>query len=180
MSPRAAGLWAVLVAAIADQAHKYWMLYIFDIRSRQPVPIGEVLDLVLVWNPGISYSLLRMDTAAGRWMLVAFVLVAIGFLTWLLWRADNLWLGLGFGLIIGGAIGNLIDRVVYGAVADFFHFFVETSRWGRISWYVFNIADVAIVAGVLLLLYESLFVKAGGAGENGDPATKSPESGGNT
>jgi signal peptidase II len=194
MSPRSAGSIAAVLALIADQAHKLWMLQVFDIRSRQPVHAGPFLDLVLVWNPGISYSLLRMDTPAGRWGLAAFVAVATAFLGWLMWRAGNKWLGVGLGLIVGGALGNLIDRLAYGAVADFFHLFIETERWGRLSWYVFNIADVAIVAGVALLLYEAFFVAQnsepeavpeqkrsdGRAGEtkNGEPATKSPETGG--
>lgn len=188
MSPRAAGLWAAALAFCADQAHKLWMLQIFDIEANQPVHVAPFLDLVLVWNPGISYSLLRMDTPAGRWALAGFVALATAFLIWLMWRAGNKWLGAGLGLIVGGALGNLMDRLAYGAVADFFHFFVNTASWGRVSWYVFNIADVAIVAGVLLLLYESFFVHQAesnadeqndGAkigGDRGDAATKSPES----
>lgn len=191
LSPRATGLWMAGMALAADQAHKYWMLQIFDIRSRQPVHATPFLDLVLVWNPGISYSLLRMDTTAGRWALAAFVTAAILVLGWLLWRAGNKWLGAGLGLIVGGAIGNLIDRLVFGAVADFFYLFIDTERWGRLSWYVFNIADVAIVAGVVLLLYESFFVAQApdtqsqsgpsgpAAGQNASVATKSPESGDN-
>ncbi|MGE3247214.1 MAG: signal peptidase II [Beijerinckiaceae bacterium] len=171
MSARALGVWTALAALAADQGHKLWMLNIFDIRSRQPLHLGPFLDIVLVWNPGISYSLLRADTPAGRWALVAFAVAAISGLGWLMWRASNYWLGLGFGLIVGGAIGNLIDRIAYGAVADFFHLYIDTVRWGRLSWYVFNIADVAIVAGVALLMYEAFFVA-------GRTATKSPESGG--
>ena len=86
---------------------------------------------------------------------------------------------MGLGLIAGGALGNLIDRIAYGAVADFFYFFLDTERWGRLSWYVFNIADVAIVAGVVLLLYESVFVKPAAGAEMTAPATKSPEMDGN-
>ncbi len=178
LSPRAAGLWAVLAAAVADQVHKYWMLHIYDIRSYQPVHVTGFLDLVLVWNPGISYSLLRANTPAGRWALIGFTALAIAVLLYLMWRAGNYLLGLGFGLIAGGALGNLADRVVYGAVADFFHLFADTERWGRLSWYVFNVADVAIVAGVGLLLYESIFVKTDVTGENPDAATKSPENSG--
>ena len=184
MTPRSAGLCAAALALFADQAHKLWMLHVYDIASKQPVRAGPFLDLVLVWNPGISYSLLRMDSDAGRWALVAFVVVATLFLGWLMWRAANKWLGLGLGLIVGGAIGNLIDRIVYGAVADFFHLFLDTERWGKLSWYVFNIADVAIFAGVIILLYEAFFVPqlpdaetaiGQDAAISKGPATKSPE-----
>ena len=74
-----------------------------------------------------------------------------------MWRSIAPLLSLGLGLIVGGAIGNAIDRAVYGAVADFAYLYLDTERWGRLSWYVFNIADVAIVAGVALLLYDSFF-----------------------
>lgn len=175
MTPRAAGLWAAAFAAIVDQAHKYWMLHIFDIRSFQPVHVTSFLDLVMVWNPGISYSLLSAKTATGRWLLIAFIIFALAVILWMLWRAANRWLGIGFGLIAGGALGNLVDRLAYGAVADFFHLFIDTERWGRLSWYVFNLADVAIVAGVALLLYESIFVKTPGEPGNAASVTKSPE-----
>lgn len=178
LSPRAAGLWVALAAALADQAHKYWMLHVYDIRSYQPVHVAGFMDLVLVWNPGISYSLLRANTPAGRWLLIGFTALAIAVLLYLVWRSANLLLGLGFGLIVGGALGNLADRVAYGAVADFFHFFLDTEQWGRLSWYVFNVADVAIVAGVALLLYESAFARPAGGGEKPGAATKSPENSG--
>ncbi len=186
LTPRQAGLSAAALALIADQGHKYWMLQVYDIGARQPVHAAPFLDLVLVWNPGISYSLLRADTPAGRWALVGFVTLAIIVLGWLVWRAGNRWLGIALGLIIGGALGNLADRVAYGAVADFFHLFVDTDRWGRLSWYVFNIADVAIVAGVMLMLYEALFVaglsESGAAGDlSGETASatkKSPKNSG--
>ena len=177
LTPRAAGLWTAALAFAADQAHKYWMLQIYDIRSIQPVHVGPFLDLVLVWNPGISYSLLRADTATGRWALVGFISIATLVLGWLMWRAANRYLSVGLGLIVGGALGNLVDRIVFGAVADFFHLFIDTERWGRLSWYVFNIADVAIVAGVALLLYDSFFISGGQDKDQDDPATKSPETG---
>ena len=89
----------------------------------------------------------------------------------LLWvwmpRITTRWSALSLGLIIGGAVGNAIDRVAYGAVADFAHFHITTATW-NFSWYVFNLADVAIVVGVAGLLYESLF---------GDSAVKAPRSG---
>jgi signal peptidase II len=151
MGPRAAGLLTALATLIVDQGHKLWMLFVFDIAKNQPVQLGPFLDLVMAWNPGISYSLLRADTDAGRYGLLALALLVTGGLLVWLWRAPLKLTSVALGLIIGGALGNAYDRFAYGAVADFFHFHV-----GSFSWYVFNLADVAIVAGVGLLLYESL------------------------
>lgn len=135
---------------IADQGFKLWMLEGFDIASRGRVAVTPFLDLVMVWNYGISYGLFQQEAGTGRWLLVAVTLV-VTVLFWL-WgaRADRRLAAWGFALVISGAIGNGIDRVVWGAVADFFHFHV-----GDFSWYVFNLADVWIVAGVAALMYDS-------------------------
>src|SRR6202007_155086 len=103
-------------------------------------------------NPGISYSLLSAHSAAGRWGLVALALIATACLVVWLWRARMRSTALALGLIIGGGLGNAYDRFMYGFVADFYHFHV-----GNFSWYVFNLADVAVVAGVGLLLVETVF-----------------------
>jgi signal peptidase II len=118
------------------------------------VRLTPFFDLVMAWNPGISYSLFRADSDAGRYALLAVQLAAIVFLSVWLWRAQSRLTGLGLGLIVGSALGNAWDRFAYGAVADFAHFHI-----GQFSWYIFNIADVGIVAGVALLLYESFFVR---------------------
>ena len=135
---------------LVDQAHKLWMLNVYDIISRQPVRILPFFDLVMAWNKGVSYSLFEADSDLERYVLLAVTTAATLFLVVWLWRAQTRLSGLALGLIIGGAIGNGIDRMAYGAVADFFHFHV-----GTFSWYVFNLADIGIVAGVGLLLYES-------------------------
>ncbi len=150
MSPLGLGIAALTV--LIDQAHKAWMLYIYDIGAKGSVTLTPFFDLVLVWNQGISYGLLPQESAAGRWGLIFFAFAAS--LALALWLA-RLTAPLGaasIGLIIGGAIGNAIDRIAYGAVADFFSLHVFGYQW-----YVFNIADAAIVAGVVALLYESLF-----------------------
>ena len=135
---------------LVDQAHKLWMLTVYDIVSRQPVRVLPFFDLVMAWNKGVSYSLFEADSDLERYALLAVTAGATLFLAVWLWRAQTRLSGLALGLIIGGAVGNGIDRAAYGAVADFFHFHV-----GTFSWYVFNLADVGIVAGVGLLLYES-------------------------
>ncbi len=149
---RAVGLLALLLSLGADLAHKYWMLFVFDISTRQPVPLGPWMDMILAWNFGVSYSLLQTHSDLGRYGLIGFTVLATTFMALWLWRAKNLMSAIGLGMIIGGALGNIHDRVRWGAVADFFHFHI-----GSFSWYVFNIADVAIVLGTVLLLVEALF-----------------------
>ena len=153
-SPRILGLITAFAMLVIDQGHKFWMLDVYDISSKQPVSVLPWLDLVMAWNNGISYSLLRADSPAGRYALLALTLGATLLLAVWMWRAPNRVATFGLGLIVGGALGNAYDRFTYGAVADFFHFHV-----GSFSWYVFNLADVGIVAGVGLLLYESFFIK---------------------
>jgi signal peptidase II len=141
---------AVFVFAI-DQLHKWWMLGAFDIAARQPVTVAPFLDLVLVWNRGISYGWFAQESEAGRWALIGLSLaVIIGLWLWLA-QARRAVAAAAMGLVIGGALANTMDRIIHGAVADFFLF-----HGFGFSWYVFNIADSAIVAGVGLLLYETL------------------------
>jgi signal peptidase II len=148
---RAIGIAAALCALALDQLHKTWALFVFDIAARQPVHVTPFFDMILAWNRGISYSLFPADSDRGRYVLLALTLAATVFLALWLWRSKSGLTSLALGLLVGGALGNALDRALYGAVADFFLFHI-----GRFSWYVFNLADVAIVAGVGLLLYESL------------------------
>jgi len=150
------GLAAALAAGLADQALKLWLLFGFGLAQRGVVPLAPMLDLRLIWNPGISYGLLQQQTPLGGLILLLGKAAAVVLLWVWLARTRTRLSALSLGLIIGGAIGNAVDRLAYGAVADFVHFHV-----GSFSWYVFNLADAAIVAGVIGLLYEALF--AGGA-----------------
>ena len=141
------GLVTALIAAGADQFHKWWMIEIYAIAKRGRVALTDFLDVVMVWNKGISYGLLR---ATGPGLLVGVqILVGLFMVVWLA-RVGNRLQALASGLIIGGAIGNISDRLRFGAVADFFHFHA-----GSYSWYVFNLADVWIVAGAVLFVYDS-------------------------
>ena len=149
------GLAVAAVACLLDQASKLYLLFVFDIAAREPVRIGPFIDIVLARNPGISYGLFQTQGPVGQWVLLGFKAVAILLLLlWLAHAKDRL-TALSLGLIIGGAMGNAIDRLAYGWVADFVLFHISTPNW-RFNWYVFNLADVAIVAGVIGLLYESL------------------------
>jgi signal peptidase II len=148
----ALGLTAALLVVAVDQAHKWWMLLSYQIEMRGRVAVLPFLDLVYVKNLGVSYGLLLQDGHLGQWILAGFALLAAGaMVVWLARGISNRLVAGSVGLIIGGAISNAIDRLTLGGVADFF----SLHAFG-FYWYVFNIADVAIVAGVLGLLYDSL------------------------
>ena len=148
-SPRRIGILAAIVAIAIDQASKTWLLQVYDLPAHPSVQLTPWLDLHLAWNRGISYSLLTASTNAGRWMLIAGTLAATALLSVWLAKARLRLTGLALGLLIGGALGNVVDRVLYGAVMDFVYFHI-----GSFQWYIFNGADCAIVIGVGLLLFE--------------------------
>ena len=156
MTPRWRGFAMALLTLALDQGNKLWLIDVFDIAQNQPVAVAPFLDVVFARNPGISYSLFSAHTAFGRWGLVAFTFAATAALAVWLWRSTTILVCLALGLVVGGALGNGIDRLLYGWVADFYYFHV-----GRFHWYIFNLADVAIVAGVAILLFESLVLAPG-------------------
>ena len=153
------GVIAAVVTLIVDQASKLWLLHVFDIGHRGMVRVTPFFDLVLAWNTGISYGWLQNMGATGQTLLMAGKAVAIVLLAIWMARSQTRLAVIGLGLIIGGAIGNAIDRIAYGAVVDFalFHIAIAGKTY---SWYVFNLADAAIVAGVAALLYDSLIAPA--------------------
>ena len=155
LKPRNWGIIAAVVALIADQGSKLYLLYgagFAHMGPGQSVPVLPFFNLVMVWNPGISYGLFPASSWIGTAALVVFSVIAVVGLSWWLWNTTSQSLAIGLGLVIGGAIGNnLIDRVVYGRVADFFHFYA----FGY-DWYVFNIADTAITLGAIAIVYEVL------------------------
>jgi signal peptidase II len=148
------GLIAAVAAVALDQALKLWLLFGFDLETRGVVRLAPFLDLVAVWNTGISYGLFPQDGALGRWVLLGVKAAAVALLSVWLARAGTRLTALSLGLIIGGAIGNAIDRLAFGAVFDFVLFHVTTESFS-FRWYVFNLADAAIVAGVVGLLYDA-------------------------
>jgi signal peptidase II len=143
------------VTAAVDQGAKIWLLFGLDLPARGIVRLTPFLDLALTWNTGISYGLFRQQGPFGQGALLALKAVAVVLLWIWLARTSSRLAALSLGLIIGGAIGNAIDRLAYGAVADFVLFHVTTASFS-FNWYVFNLADVAIVAGVIGLLFETL------------------------
>jgi signal peptidase II len=153
-APRQLGLVVAGLSLAADQISKNLLLYGYGFRER-PFDRIEVLpffDVVMVWNRGISYGLFQAGSTAGTIALSVFQLAAAIGLTWWLFRIHDRLLAAAVGLLIGGALGNVIDRIFYGAVADFFYFHV-----GDRGWYVFNVADAAITIGVILLLADMVF-----------------------
>jgi signal peptidase II len=149
------GLAIGLLACLVDQAAKFWLLYGLDLPSRSHIALTSFIEVLLTWNTGISYGLFPQQGPLGQWALLAFKVGAVAFLWVWLTRATSRLTAVALGLIIGGAVGNAIDRLHWPGVLDFVLFHIETVTWS-FRWYVFNLADVAIVAGVFGLLYESL------------------------
>ncbi|WP_457105128.1 signal peptidase II [Methylobacterium sp. P5_C11] len=151
MTPSRAGLLALLLTLLLDQASKLGLYFGTDLVLTQPWRMAPFVDFVVVWNRGVSYGLFQQESGFGRWLLVALSLAAaLGLGLWMR-RAGSRLLAVALGLIVGGALGNAIDRAAYGAVFDFVH--LHAGGW---SWYVFNVADAAIVAGVIGLILDSL------------------------
>jgi len=148
------GLAVALVVALIDQASKIYLLLVFDLAVNGPLRVAPFLDFILTRNTGISYGLFQTGPL-GQYVLLAIKAAAVLLLWVWLARSDNRLMALSLGLIVGGALGNAIDRLAHGWVVDFVFFHLETADW-RFNWYVFNLADVAIVAGVVGLLYESM------------------------
>ncbi|MBH5398564.1 signal peptidase II [Bradyrhizobium sp. CNPSo 4010] len=164
MTPLRAGILAAMVTLVADQASKLWLLNVFDLARRGAVRVTPFFDLVLAWNIGISFGWLQNDSQAAQLALMAVKAIAVVALAIWMARSQTVLATVALGLIIGGAIGNGIDRLAYGAVVDFALFHIEIAG-NTYHWYVFNLADVAIVAGVAALLYDSFL---------GVPAAKAP------
>ena len=149
------GLAFAVLLLVLDQLSKWWVLEMVQLPDKQNLPVlllGPIgLDLTMVWNRGVTFGLF---SGGGAWNHIILGLVALGvaamLLRWL-WKADTGMVALALGAVIGGAIGNVIDRFRFGAVVDF----VDVHAWGW-HWYVFNVADAAIVCGVLALVADAL------------------------
>ena len=145
------GLAAVVLAL--DQITKWWILGTV-MQPPRIIPVLPFFNLVMGWNQGISFGLLNWDSPLGAWLLSLVALAITGALLVWLYRADRLRVGLGIGLIVGGALGNLADRVSWGAVLDFLDF----HAWGY-HWPAFNVADSGITVGAAVLILDSLFYR---------------------
>ena len=143
------------IIAVLDQATK-WLIVSLVMQPPRVIEVTGFFNLVLTYNTGISFGLLR---GGNGWAVAALILVALAIvaalLRWL-WRQPEPLLALSVGLISGGAVGNMIDRLHSGAVVDFLDFHLR--GW---HWPAFNLADSTIVVGVVLLLIDGLFRPAG-------------------
>ena len=142
---------AGLVVLFADQASKWWILNVVRLPEIGQVVLLPVLNLTMVWNRGVTFGLL---TGFGQWSYLPLAAIAlavvVALVVWLR-RAESRLVAIALGAIVGGALSNVIDRLRFGAVIDFIH-----AHLGAWSWYVFNLADAAIVCGVAALVFDGL------------------------
>ena len=148
---RVIGMSLILMAWLVDRITKAWILNHFSTPGNGPFRVTPFLNIVMGWNQGISFGLFDNHADAGRWVLIVLTLVVAVVLGGWLWRSKSRLQGAALGLVIGGALGNIYDRVRFGAVADFID-----AHWGDIHFWTFNGADSAISLGVVLLLWDSL------------------------
>ena len=156
------GLVAGVVVLAADQASKWWILDFVDLPEVGQVVVLPVLNLTVVRNYGVTFGLLA---GFGQWSYLLLAAVALAVVVALgLWlrRAESRLVATALGAIVGGALSNVIDRLRFGAVVDFIH-----AHIGAWSWYVFNLADAAIVCGVAALVLDSLLPRAQRANPTG-------------
>ncbi|MDJ0948035.1 MAG: signal peptidase II [Alphaproteobacteria bacterium] len=146
------GLPIAAVLLVIDQLSK-WVIVSQVMQPPRVIEVTGFFNIVMAWNTGVSFGMFASDSPYGRWALVALALaISAGMAVWLL-RAETRLQAAALGLVIGGALGNVIDRLRFGAVADFLDFHA-----GGYHWPAFNAADSAIAVGVALLLYDALFV----------------------
>lgn len=145
------GLAAALAVIVTDQASKAWLLGVLAQANGGPIRVLPFFDLVMVWNYGISFGMMNDGDDSARWILVAVALAIVAALVAWLARTKERHLAIAIGAVIGGALGNVVDRVRFGAVADFFD--VHVAGW---HWPAFNVADSAITLGVAALLLDAL------------------------
>jgi lipoprotein signal peptidase len=144
------GLIAGVLVLLADQISKWAILSPIDLPGRAPIVLAPVLNLAMVWNRGVTFGLLTGFGEWGHLLLAGLALCVVVALAIWLRRAESPLAGIALGAIGGGAIGNVIDRLRFGAVVDFVD--VHLGEW---HWYVFNLADAAIVCGVIALVIDS-------------------------
>jgi lipoprotein signal peptidase len=149
------GLLAAALVLVADQVSKWWILHVLDLPELRQVSVLPVLNLTMVWNRGVTFGLLNGFGSWGHIALAVVALCVVAALCLWLQRAESPLVATAIGAIAGGAIGNVIDRLRFGAVVDFIQAMIN-SPWGNLFPWVFNVADAAIVCGVAALVIDSL------------------------
>jgi signal peptidase II len=145
------GLALAVLAIVLDQLSK-WLIVTQVMTPPRVIEVTPFFKIVLAWNTGVSFSMLDMGGAFGRWGLSVLALIIVVVLFFWLRKTGRRLPAIGLGLVIGGALGNVIDRIRVGAVADFLLF-----HWHEAYWPAFNVADCAITLGVAALLVDALF-----------------------
>lgn len=145
------GVGLALLVLVLDQATKWWVLEVAALDRVGQIVVTPFFNLTMVWNRGVTFGLLGSDLWFKPLLLGGLALVIAALLLRWLARAESWRIAWGLGLVLGGAVGNVIDRARFGAVVDFVHLHVAGYHW-----YVFNLADSAIVCGVGLLLLDAL------------------------
>jgi len=146
------GLKIVLLIFTLDQATKWWIVNEV-MNPPRVIPVLPSFNLVMGWNRGVSFGIFDTASPPNQWLLIGLALIIVTVLLIWLKRADSRLISVALGLIVGGALGNVMDRIHYGAVADFLDFYV-----GDFHWPAFNVADAGITIGVIVLVLESFFV----------------------
>jgi len=145
------GIYMLAIIGLADQVSKWLVLERMGDVERT-IPVTSYLNFVLVWNKGVTFGILsRIGQHYMPYILVGIAAAILLLLGRWLWRTQSTLVALALGAIMGGAIGNVIDRLRYGAVADFLDF-----HYHDYHWYAFNVSDAAIVSGVALLLIDGM------------------------
>ena len=163
LASRLVDLLSIAGAAFALDAASKWLILNVVMQPPRAIPLLPVLDLTLGFNTGVSFGL--FGGGAARWALSVFSVVVAGALAWWATKADRRLLIAAIGLVMGGAIGNAIDRIRFGYVVDFVH--LHAGPW---SFYVFNVADAAITIGVVILLVRALIGRSDGQTESAKDA----------
>jgi signal peptidase II len=154
------GLIEAAIVVVLDQATKFWVLGFFAARPGETgVAVTPFFNLVLTWNRGVSFGLFNSGEASGTLLFAGLGAVIVAALLWWLSRAGTGWLGLAIGLVVGGAVGNILDRLCRGAVVDFLDFHLDT--W---HWFAFNLADSAICVGVVYIALDGMLGERPNAG----------------
>ena len=145
---------AAILGLAADQASKWALLEIVGLRENpRDIRVLPVFDIVMWWNRGTSFSLFRTNEAWGPYVFSIAALAIIGFLVLWLSRIASPILAAAIGAVIGGALGNVVDRLRFHAVADFFY-----AHLGEYGWPAFNVADSLIVVGIGILVFDGMFL----------------------
>lgn len=145
------GLLIVAVTLVLDQLTKWWV--VFEVMNPpRTIPVFPSFNLVMGWNKGVSFGMFDSDSEMSKWLLVSLALVVVAFLLFWMRKAESRRVANAIGMIVGGAIGNVIDRLHFGAVADFLDVYI-----GVYHWPAFNVADAGITVGAVILVLDSLF-----------------------